>query len=368
MPANKSQHYVPKFLLRQISSDPVPEKERKRINLYLLGSKKFVRNASIAGQCARPYFYSKDKQIEDSITVLEGRTKMLLGDLSTDHLTRLTEDELYELRFLVNFQSQRTAIAAKRYNLVHDAMVKATLNGKLRAQGIDPDKFTVVDETAQLQTIRIALESQILVEDLKTCFIRSSRGQEFVLSDHPVNANNQFAEAHPYLSRKYQSACGIGNKGLQLFMPVSKDLCVAIYDPSSYEYGNGRNLIINTGRTDVRKINMLQAANAESCIYLHSESQDLLYLGELSTVNKSGREELHAQVRKGPIVKESETKRSQIVGVGIPDLRFGIRFSFVRDVNRIDYTGYNLGAFPPRSFTQMEAAKRMREQLRSDSG
>jgi hypothetical protein len=365
VPDNKNHHYVPKFLMRQFSGDPVSEKERTWVNLYLLKHRRFQSPASIAGQCQKPYFYGKDQAIENAMTTLEGRTKELLGNLSDKKLEGLTNDELFELRHLTFIQHQRTAKAAERFELFQEAMMKTSIERKAQRLGIDLNEFRIKDEFPQGRALLLAFESALYFEDLETCFLRSSRGTEFLLSDNPVSSNNQFAEHHPFLAARYPSACGIGCKGLQLFMPLSAEFCLAVYDPGTYQYGSGRSKIINVGSLDVKKINALQASQADSCLYMYGSQPDLSYLATLAETHAQAIEKFKVTVRKTLPRKERDGKMSQIISVNMADVRLGIKFSFVRIVNRVDYSGYNLGSFPPRSFQMHERAKQFRDELRA---
>ena len=62
MALNKNQHFVPKLLLKNFSSDS--SKSKNRINTYILKSKKFIENVSIKSQCSKNFFYGENLIIE----------------------------------------------------------------------------------------------------------------------------------------------------------------------------------------------------------------------------------------------------------------------------------------------------------------
>lgn len=357
MPANKDQHFVPQFLIRQFSSDPRRESKRKWVNLYLLQGKQLISRASIAGQCQKPYFYGKNKAIEEALGKLEARIKYLLSNLNPETINHLSEDDLLEIRLFIYIQHLRTLEAANRLDNLLGEFTKFSLEKNPKLSDINLDQFSIHHENPQLIAVENAIMATSFLEDLKICFLRNTEGTDFVLSDHPANSCNQFGEHHPWLGPRYSTASAIGSKGVQLFMPLAPDLCAAIYDPSTYNYGDNR--IIDITPEDAWKINKLQASNANFCLFIKTDTPDLKSLKRLSVLNKKAEKyRQKVNVLKSFVVDEPNGRKSQLAGFNIPDIRLGIKFTFARIVNDIDYTGYNLGAFPPRSFQKIEYARK----------
>jgi hypothetical protein len=70
MPANKSHHFVPQFLLRQFATEP----EGKHLCLFRVKERKHVKQASIRHQCARDDYYGKDPEMEKALPApVDGR-------------------------------------------------------------------------------------------------------------------------------------------------------------------------------------------------------------------------------------------------------------------------------------------------------
>src|ERR1700738_351752 len=67
MARNKDHHFNPQFYLRNFSAD----ESGKSIHLYNIARARCIFGASIAGQCARPYFYGKDGRLETGLGMLE---------------------------------------------------------------------------------------------------------------------------------------------------------------------------------------------------------------------------------------------------------------------------------------------------------
>ena len=72
MPTNKKHHYVPRFHLKNFSSDG------KLINLYNIASDKVIIGGNLKNQCYKDYFYGKEKRTEKALGVLEGAAAVVL--------------------------------------------------------------------------------------------------------------------------------------------------------------------------------------------------------------------------------------------------------------------------------------------------
>jgi len=78
----KRQHFVPKFYMRQFSSDTsVPLKERKRIHILNLRLGKLLRNVGLKEQCYRDYFYGKDLARENQFARQEGFAQLVFSKI-----------------------------------------------------------------------------------------------------------------------------------------------------------------------------------------------------------------------------------------------------------------------------------------------
>ncbi|WP_341991279.1 DUF4238 domain-containing protein [Azorhizobium sp. AG788] len=68
MPANKSQNFVPCCYLRAFCADD----EGAAINVFNIGRELSIKGAPAKGQCARPYFYGRDGELERALQEPEG--------------------------------------------------------------------------------------------------------------------------------------------------------------------------------------------------------------------------------------------------------------------------------------------------------
>jgi Protein of unknown function (DUF4238) len=259
----KRQHYVPRFLLRNFSPDG------RRISLVMFAAGRRIDDASIKGQCYEDYFYGKDQVMEKSFATEEGVVCNLLGDLSVAHLESLTAAAAEKLRTFVHYQRFRTLGSARATNAMIDAFAKVAVKGTLRpGDGISPediDRVQIGLPDAQQQSLWHAAGSTPLLLDLEVKFVVTDRIAGFIISDHPVVSGNQYAEHHP----DFQHCLGITGlacKGLQMFLPLSPSVTLAVYDPATYQYG-GKSRVCRAGPDDVAFLNQMQATNALKCAY-----------------------------------------------------------------------------------------------------
>src|SRR5207237_4965802 len=97
-------------------------------------------------------------------------------------------------------------------------------------------------------------------------FLVTDRVPGFVISDHPVVLYNQYAEHHADLQHCL-GITGLAAKGLQMFLPLSPAVTLAVFDPSTYQYGGRERIVVRAGPQDVTYLNRLQAIQGVKCIY-----------------------------------------------------------------------------------------------------
>jgi len=336
----KRQHYVPRFVLRRFSTDG------RTISLLVLDNRRRVDGASLKEQCYRDYFYGKDPTVENSLADLEGQVAADLGDLSPDHLESLTEDHEFMLRFFAAIQAQRTERAAESLNRAVDFFAKNTLKHAKEAAGLDLSAFRVGYRDPMQMTMPMAIQIMPLLLDMWMKFLVADKRLGFTIGDHPLVTSNHFIEHHPVLSRC--TGTGFAAKGLQIFMPLSPQVCLAFFDPQTYEYGSNASPICRVGIRDIRLLNTMQALTASNCIYFHPQFTDAAHLEELVAA-RGHHGPLEERTFVGKERVEPGGRRSQLLGVSAFDLRLGVRFSFVRVTDKGDYRDHRTVAPPIRS-------------------
>lgn len=342
----KRQHYVPQMILRNFSNDSATT------SLLVLGTEKRVPAAPINRQCYEPYFYGADQAMEQLFAVEENKVAGYLGDLSRAKLEGLSESDIEQLKLFVHYQHARTRGAAEHLSRFAEALAKGTLRSSAKVypdpdfRAEDVDKVEIRLQHAQIKSIWMAAKTSPLVRDMAVKLILTDRTPGFLIADHPVVAYNQFAEHHPVF-RHCLASTGLALKGLQLFMPLSPSVTLALYDPATYQYG-GKSRFCTAGPQDVRLLNEMQTVSAWECVFFREDRATEESIDGLFRVRRA-----HPSLYKKSAVERSvpahpDGKPRHLVWVNHPEIKLGAKLSFVRSLDGHGYDGYDGITVPER--------------------
>ncbi len=344
----KRQHYVPRMILRNFSEDG------KRLSLAANG--RIIHEAALSKQCYEDYFYGEDNVVEKGFAEEEGRVAAILGDLDLERLSALDNGDLYQLKKFVHYQYARTRGAAEKLNRMTSSLVKSLLRTSARVNGA-ASPFTEADvaevsvglKRAQDMNLAQAVKSLPILLDMEVAFLTAAnRSEGFVISDHPVVLYNRFAESHPRFGRWPAGAGGVASKGAQLYMPLSPDVTLALFDPSSYAYAAKRRTC-RARPSDVMTLNRMQAINAMHCYYFNRNRFGATTAGSLAAARAGHPSIYDSSVHEGPFVPTGEDKASQFVAIGGTGIRLDAGLSFVSVTCHDSYDGYDFAMLPIRS-------------------
>ncbi|MHB8843494.1 MAG: DUF4238 domain-containing protein [Nitrospirota bacterium] len=353
--STKRQHYVPRFLLRQFSSDG------RSISMLVLKTGRRIEEASIIGQCYGDYFYGQDGTMEQAFAKEEAEVGSLVRDASPMALEKMTQPQLGALIKFVYWQRVRTQGTVDEMNKQTDAVTKSLLremvarnpNAKFTQKDLDSVVIKLTDP--QSEAIFAASKSFPLIFDLSIKFVIAPPDMQFAVSDHPVAKCNQFVENDPYLSQR-PGWTGLAAKGLQFFLPLSPQVTVAIYDPTTYEYGSPKSLLCHAGVRDVAVLNRLQAVTAVDALYFTRTFPERL-IEKLLTERNSHRPIRETDVQLSSITMRPDGKASQLMLVTGVNLRLGRKLSFVKLLERTDYRNYMAAIIPVRNEGLLQLSK-----------
>lgn len=346
----KRQHFVPKLLLRKFSAD------KRSISLFALARGLRVDGASIKEQCYADHFYGNDGDIEFAFSRFEGEFSRVIEDLSPERLEGLSDGALFLCRAFVHLQRFRTLAAAEQFTAWNNSLFTKVFAKDPRIRDVDVDLNDFEVRVTEPQTEMLGMWSRTLpgVMDLEVRFLVADRKVGFVISDDPAVIYNQWAIHHPVFKR-FTGITGLAAKGLQMFLPVSPRVCVALFDPSVYQYGSPKRRICTIGLRDARLLNTLQAIHAHHCVYFSSEALPDEELGGLRA----------ARIRYGPwrtpatrelgAVDHGDGTTGSLIATSIPNIRLPEKFGFLKVTDTFDYNGYPRPALPPRSREVVEA-------------
>jgi hypothetical protein len=347
----KRQHYVPRLVLRNFSLDG------RTISVLVFSSGKHVTGASLRDQCYVDYFYGKDPRVENQFAEQEAAIAQLLIPTDPIRLETLRPAELTKIKTFVFQQRQRTLAAARAVNDSNNSMKNYLLGEGFRFSEDDLRVFEKEQRAPQDLLLKTTVLIAPLISDLEVKFLIPSsalrRGEAhatpaFVISDAPIANYNQWAEHHPKFST-YSGYKGIACKGLQWFYPFAPDLCICVYDPTTYLYGGSRRHVCKASRRDIRLLNELQAIHAKDCLYYVPSRTDKVQLDSMRDA-RSRHQPLRTPLRyDSPPRSRSDGTSRQLIKWTSPDARIGAQFQFARVIDASAYEHYDLAILPIRS-------------------
>ena len=264
MSEKKNQHYVPKFYLRNFSSNG------KSLNIFNISNRKIIIGDSIKNQCSDDYFYGKDGIIENTFQNIESVSCELLKKIITEqYVPKLKSQEHTILQLFIVTLYSRTKFKYDELNEIINKIGKSTLE---MYPDVDKDLLSKVvvkyDYPLQFPLLN-AFSSYHLAQDLKINLLINRSNTSFITSDHPVVYYNKLAEN----IRNYGTV-GLASKGLLIFLPLSPEVLLLLYDASIYKIGNKKDLVNYLDKKeDVENINLLQWLSSYDNIYFFNDSE-----------------------------------------------------------------------------------------------
>lgn len=373
-PKKKKQHFVPRFILRNFSSN------QRAVPTFVLESGQLHAAASIGDQCAQDYFYGHDGHMEEAFGASESAVAPLLkrlheGDLTgldgayrtstfpevIEQLDELKAHPLYALREYIYYQHCRTAASAEALEDACDAEVKWWLERDPLFLKKVPDaaevlqKVKIVPSEAINHVLYYAGPFHFATLDLTVKFLVADK-PSFVLGDHPVVLRNQYAERR----ENAPGALGIMARGLQMFMPVSPTVSVAVFDDEVYDCGSHDSVLVPLSARNAAVLNDMQVMNTNECLYVHPDVA--VDLERLRSVWRR-RPDTSPQRVEGALQPQVDGRfKQQVYKVAPTPARLPrLRCFEVRD-RRIDEVRARVGdmlAFPIRSLNLATAVERL---------
>ncbi len=249
----RQHHYVPKFYLRRFKS------ECRRINLHNVQRQLTVRDASIKSQCAKPDYY-RTAQIEGALSELETRSSIALSALCGN----VQDCEMDTVRQFMVVQLLRTPSQAERTTTMHRKLqdfvggdaIDAESRRRIRFDAIRPEDLPVYN-------LRMSDDLAGALRDLKSIVVEVEE-DAFITSDNPVFKYNQYLEQ----VRDYGTD-GLGQTGIQIFLPLSPKHMLVMYDKDVYDYVKKQ----PPSETDIEVLNSLQVVSADRNLYFSDARQ-----------------------------------------------------------------------------------------------
>lgn len=352
----KRQHYVPRFLLRNFSLDP------QRRMICVRTRERTIVGASMRDQCYSDYLYGSDGSVEGALARLEGIVAPLLSNPSAERLAKLSTEEVERLIWFIGVQEARTKSTEDFRASVMDRFFRQLVRVG-RDSGLGPEvseedlrELTFKDGNVLPRALFAAGQAIPILLDLELKVLVSRRAPRFVIGDHPVAAYNQHAEHHPDLS-KFPSTRAWAHRGLQIFLPVSPEISLALYDPETYQY-QAKSRVCGVGPNDVQMLNKLQVAHSRSCFYFSSTvdipdaALDELIRCQRDTPGQNEPEFRELYLPDRPKFPAIQFRKREV--------RLGTKLSVARPTDHNRYRGTEM---PVRSLRRLQEVRRHAERL-----
>jgi hypothetical protein len=275
MVARKSQHFVPRFLLERFAT---PGTRERAISAFDLDRVICRDGVSIAGQCARSFFYGRDGKMEDALSDLEGAAAEAVRQLikvGPDRPPFRPEDAVTLLVFIAAQHGRTPAALAEqeaRYRgLVDQVVAEKIKDPEERARGVEYLVRRDISATKSTQTM-VQLGSALA--DLADLLVINNSALEFATSDIAVVLHNHWAAPVQGVG-----VLGLACSGLQVFLPLSPRHLLVKYDPAIYSPPRS---VVRVGAIgSIRAVNQLQCAYAERHVYFSGDAATRDSLAEL---------------------------------------------------------------------------------------
>ncbi len=361
----KRQHYVPKMLLKNFSSD------EKLINVFILRRKQFKTLISIKEQCYSDYFYGADGIIEDYFSDIEGKVAEILRKLLNHRADDVLLQDMDLLRLFIHFQAHRTLAAAMYYRKAIGQLTtnvaREFFNSFQHNFEMNELNFKLGVKSPQMEMLLTAFNSIPVILDLELRLLIHEGNADFVISDHPVVLYNQFAENHPSFSQ-LRSITGLTSKGLQIFMPISRRACIALFDPATYVYGNEKSFYCQIGNRDVERLNQLQLINSNLCLYFHPETRRIDRFSEYTKQRDRYQKQWESAVSEIDDRNGDNGDDSKLISINKPSIRVGTKLSCVQVIDTNPYGSYRHRILPPRSADLINTLREHKTFMTTDMG
>ena len=225
-----------------------------------------ISGVSIKSQCSRHNFYGFAPELEKTFGDLEGEAASVIRQVKASQEVPAHGSQQWStlLGYLV-FQKLRTTNTGYMMDAMTDYFGKLWLEGTEYAE--DARRLNLKIENVYPAAIPLSLVGSVLpiADDLRMHLLVNKTDREFLTSDDPVVAHNQFCEGI-----SYQGVTGWNCVGLKLFFPLSPTELILLFDPTTYKVGRshrGSNVTSITDERDVAQLNSLQILNANQNVY-----------------------------------------------------------------------------------------------------
>jgi hypothetical protein len=202
--------------------------------------------------------------LEDALAALETNTARVLQEVQRSGVLPVDgTDEDATVRAFAIFQSKRTVAAATQINQFTDKLTKQVHSHDTRLSGVDFERVRFGFDYPVMLALSSVPQMLAATDDLQMHLAVSPTGG-FITSDTPVFKYNQYCEGI-----ECQGITGVASRGFQLFLPLSPQQCLIMYDQGVYNVPRAdRRIRVSVALpADLEQINAMQLVSADGNVY-----------------------------------------------------------------------------------------------------
>ena len=233
---------------------------------------------SIAGQCARSFFYGRDGLMENALGDLEGAAAQAIRDLIRLGPGRppFRQEDAVTLLVFIAAQHGRTPAAMAEQEAMYRGLVERGLASAItdpdeRARGVE---YLIRRDISALRSTQMSVTIGSSLADLADLLVVNDSAIHFVTSDIGVVFHNHWAQPV-----RGVGVLGFACSGLQMFLPLSPRHLLVKYDAAIY--APPRSTVHVRAPESVHTVNRLQCAYAERHLYFAGNSETRASLVQL---------------------------------------------------------------------------------------
>jgi hypothetical protein len=295
-----NDHYVPQFYFRNFSPDrpdrgSADRRETGSIRLINLVRGKFVPTASIKGQCKKAGFHDYKLGLEAALGQLEGlAASAIRGVIEADAPPKPRSPDHEALAAFTIIQRSRTLSVAENADKMADRMFKVAYEPEAKLEGIELSQYEIKSQYPIAIPLKVAAQCVPIAMHLGLHVFINETSEEFITSDNPVVAHNQYCEGIDH-----QGVLGWNCAGIQILFPVSPRHLMLLYDTKVYAAGakhdRGASLIVDVA--DIRNFNAFQILAARENIYFRNDAMVGPLLTQIEQLESRRRRKRHITVQ-----------------------------------------------------------------------
>ena len=305
----RRHHFVPRFYLTAFSSAP------RRIHVLNLDRCRLIADASLRDQCYAHRLYGADDKVERALAQFEGVSAELFHTIRDRRMVPGggTAERAVLMDF-IGLQLARTTAAQT------NAMDASRLMADVAFDGSPPPGYDLSPADAMKLTLSMGPMMGATIRDLSATLILSPPGTSFATSDNPAFLYNTYCEGITD-----SGVTGTQCRGLQIFLPVSPQLLLYLFDAVVYKLSRSTQRFVTATPSDMDRLNRLQLVAAYENVYFNTAALGSQLL-ESTRAAHSIRELVKPRITRAV---DLENDRSELLHQFTPMPQLHLTFSFV---------------------------------------